>query len=107
MKKILLIRLSSLGDIILTSPLAQELRNKYPDAKIDFLVRKEYADIVMQFPWVSEVIVIDTSKGSDEIWRINRELQQRNYDHVLDLHNNIRSRLLRKNLGTLHIINKR
>ncbi len=107
-KSILIIRLSSLGDIILTTPLVQELRKKYPDAKIDFLVRKEYADIALQFPWVSEVIILDTSKGKEEIRKINQELQNRKYDHVLDLHNNIRSKLLRKNLGSkLHVINKR
>jgi lipopolysaccharide heptosyltransferase II len=106
--RILIIRLSSLGDIILTSPLVQELRRKYPEAKIDFLVKKEFADIVLQFPWVNDVIILDTAKGRDEIGKINAKLQNTKYDHVLDLHNNLRSRLLRKNLGSkLHVINKR
>src|SRR4051812_39188433 len=107
-QSILIIRLSSLGDIILTTPLMMELRKKYPDARIDFLVRKEYAGIVQQFPCISNLIILDTSKGKGEIQRINKELYDSKYDHILDLHNNIRSRLLRKNLGgKLHIIKKR
>ncbi len=108
MKSILIIRLSSLGDIILTSPLVQELRRKYPDARIDFVVRKEYADIVRQFSWLSNIYILDTSKGAEEIQRLRGELHQNNYDHILDLHNNFRSIKLRKGLGgKLHIINKR
>ena len=108
MKSILIIRLSSLGDIILTTPLVQELRRKYPDASIDFVVRKEYADIVRQFPWVSNTYILDTSKGAEEIQRLRNELQKNNYDHILDLHNNFRSIKLRKGIGgKLHIINKR
>jgi lipopolysaccharide heptosyltransferase II len=107
-KSILIIRLSSLGDIILTTPLVRELRKKYPDARIDFVVRKEFADIVEQFPWVSNIHILDTSKGTEEIQRLRSELRKNNYTHILDLHNNFRSKKLRKGLGgKLHIINKR
>lgn len=107
-KNILLIRLSSLGDIILTSPLVRELRRKYPDARIDFVVRREYADIVRLFPWISNIYILDTAKGTEEIQRLRSELQNNRYDHILDLHNNFRSVKVRKNLGgKLHIVNKR
>ena len=105
---ILIIRLSSLGDIILTSPLVKELRRKYPDARIDFVVRKEYAEIVEQFPWVSNIYILDTSKGTEEIEKLRLGLRKNHYTHILDLHNNFRSIKLRKGLrGKLHIINKR
>ncbi len=106
--KILIIRLSSLGDIILTSPLIQELRRKYPDARIDFVVKKEYAEIAGQFLWLSNIYIIDTTKGTEEIQRLNGELKETGYDHILDLHNNFRSRRIRRGLsGSLAIINKR
>ncbi len=108
MNSILIIRLSSLGDIILTTPLLRELRRKYPDARIDFVVRKEYADIVQKFPWLSSIYILDTSKGTEEIQRLRAELNQNNYHHILDLHNNFRSIKLRKGLGEkIHVINKR
>jgi heptosyltransferase-2 len=108
MRSILIIRLSSLGDIILTTPLIQELRRKYPDARIDFVVKKEYAEIVRRFPWLSNISILDTSKGTKEIHRLNGEFRRTGYDHVLDLHNNFRSRRLRRGLaGSLHIVDKR
>ena len=106
--KILIIRLSSLGDIILTTPLVQELRKKYPDARIDFVVKKEYAEIVEQLPWLSTIYTIDTTKGNEEIPKLKNDLKKNNYDHILDLHNNFRSIKLRKGIGgKIHIINKR
>ncbi len=108
MPSILIIRLSSLGDIILTSPLIQELRRKYPDARIDFVVKKEYAEIVNRFPWLSNIFVLDTAKGTQEIQRLNGKFKKTGYDHILDLHNNFRSRRLRSGLsGALYVVNKR
>jgi len=108
MLKILIIRLSSLGDIILTTPLIRELREKYPDARIDFVVKKDYAGIVQQFPWLSNIYTLDSSIGSEEIVQLKKELKKNNYDHILDLHNNFRSVKLRKGIGgKIRIINKR
>ena len=108
MLKILIIRLSSLGDIILTTPLIQELRKKYPDARIDFVVKKEYVEIVRQFPSLTNIYTLDTTKGVEETIKIKDGLKKNHYDHILDLHNNFRSIKLRNGLGRkIHIINKR
>ncbi len=95
-KKILIIRLSSLGDIILTEPLCRALREKYPDAEIDFLVKKEFAEIVSLFGSISNVIIYDENmKGSE-------------YDVVLDVHNVLRSKRIRSKFGKkIFVINKR
>ncbi|MEP7236095.1 MAG: glycosyltransferase family 9 protein [Ignavibacteriota bacterium] len=107
-QSILIIRLSSLGDIILTTPLIQELRRRYPDARIDFVVKKEYVEIAKLFSWLSNIYSLDTVKGTEEIQRLNREFKNAGYDHILDLHNNFRSRRLRSGLGgALHVVNKR
>lgn len=72
------------------------------------MVRKEYADIVKQFPWLSNIHILDTKKGRNEVVKINEELKHIHYDHILDLHKNIRSVQLRKGLsGKLHAVNKR
>ncbi|MDP4221137.1 MAG: lipopolysaccharide heptosyltransferase II [Bacteroidota bacterium] len=107
-ESILIIRLSSLGDIILTFPLIEELRKKYPDARIDFVSKKEYTGILNLIPWLSTTYSLDTMKGAVAIADLQRILEANTYDHVLDLHNNFRSRKLCRVLrGKLHVINKR
>ena len=95
-KKILIIRLSSLGDVILTEPLCRALREKHPDAQIDFLVKKEFAEIVSLFGSISNVITYDEKMSGSE------------YDVVLDVHNVLRSKRIRSKFGkNVHVINKR
>ena len=62
-KKILVFRLSSIGDIVLTTALLRCLRNTYPDAQIDFVVKKQFADILKCVPFVSRVIEVDSKLG--------------------------------------------
>lgn len=95
-KKILIIRLSSLGDVILTEPLCRALRAKYPDAQIDFLVKKEFAEVVSLFGSITNVIPYDENMPGSE------------YDVVLDLHNVLRSKRIRSKFGKkVLVINKR
>ncbi|MCU7500735.1 MAG: glycosyltransferase family 9 protein, partial [Bacteroidota bacterium] len=56
-ENILIIRLSSLGDILLTTPLLRSLKRLYPEKKIDFLIRNEYADILKFNPYVNDVLL--------------------------------------------------
>lgn len=104
-QKILIIRLSSLGDIILTEPIARALRAKYPDAQIDFVVKKEFAPIPALFGSLSNVIPFDLENG---LHAIRERLRTEQYDCILDLHNNFRSSVLRK-IGAkkVFVINKR
>jgi lipopolysaccharide heptosyltransferase II len=105
--RILIIRLSSLGDIILTLPVIDALRTKYPEATIDFVTKKEYGGLVRRFAAVSNVYELDT-KHRRALDHLHNELRARHYDHVLDLHNNLRSRKLRNELSnSIHIVNKR
>lgn len=95
-KKILIIRLSSLGDVILTEPLCRALRGKYPDAQIDFLVKKEFAEVVSLFGSISNVLIS------------NEYEPQGDYDIVLDLHNVLRSMRIRRNFGgKVYVVHKR
>ncbi len=90
---ILIIRLSSLGDLILTIPLLEALRKRYSGARIDLLVKKEYADLAWLFGFVDEVIAFDTD--NEDIAELRQELAENHYAYVLDLHNNLRSKVLR------------
>lgn len=83
-KNILIIRLSSFGDIILTFPFINELRRLYPDAVIDMVSKTQYIDIPKLHPFVDNILPFDKS--------MKVMLEQRKYDVVFDLQRNINSR---------------
>ncbi len=94
--KILIIRLSSIGDIILTTPVVRALRIKYPQAIIDFLVMDCFREAIDGLPDISNTLEFkhDQYKGLASILRFSRTLKTKKYDLVLDLHAKLRSRLI-------------
>ena len=93
---ILVIRLSSIGDIILTTPVLGALKKKYPDAVIHFLVMDTYQDAISGNPHVDRLILFEKRKyrGVSGIYRFSRTLKDTRYDLIIDLHAKIRSRLI-------------
>jgi len=96
LKRILVIRFSSIGDIILTTPVLTALKKRYPQASIDFLVIDSFKDAITGNPLIDDVILFNKKsyRGIYGIYRYSRMLQKKNYDLVIDLHSKIRSRLL-------------
>lgn len=101
--QILIIRLSSIGDILLSFPLIQALRREYPDTAIDYIVGKDYADILTPVrPLLREVITYDKKKGRPETRRIRKIIREKEYPLIADLHNNLRTlRLTYRQSGTV------
>jgi lipopolysaccharide heptosyltransferase II len=97
--KILVVRLSSIGDIILTTPLLRSLREKYPQARISFLIKKPFADLLTYSPYINELITFDKKEGFRGLRRIKHQLKEQHFDVYLDIHKNWRSRYLRLGLG--------
>lgn len=98
MQKILIVKTSSLGDIIQTFPSLSYLRNKFPEAQIDWVVEKSFAELVLTNPDVSNVIMMDSKtwrKGIfshwDEILQFRKEIKKTTYDVVFDLQGNVKS----------------
>lgn len=91
--KFLIIRLSSIGDIVLTTPVIRCLRKKYPGAQIDFLVKPQFRQVVEGNPYISNVIGYDTAGGE-----LIRKLRQEHYNYVIDLHHNMRTLKLKRSL---------
>jgi heptosyltransferase-2 len=89
-QNILIIRLSSLGDIILASPLIRILRSKYPAAQIDLLVKPQYAEVMRSNPHLSTIIEL-----SGDLAPLGARLCASRYDLLIDIHNSLRSRYLR------------
>lgn len=97
-QKILVIRFSSIGDIVLaTSPLTT-LRNVFPSARIDFLTLEPFKDLLLNHPHIDRLKVLDKKANSKEIKEFGNQLRTDKYDLVVDLHNSVRSKLLRRRL---------
>ncbi len=92
--KILIIRFSSLGDILLASPLLRVVRKRFPAAQIDFLVKKEYADLVRYNPNITHVIQMNRGDWPD-LRSMGSVIRKQKYDVIIDLHNGLRSRYIR------------
>jgi lipopolysaccharide heptosyltransferase II len=95
LQKILIIRLSSIGDIVLTSPIVRCLKKQMPEAELHFLIKGQFRAVVENNPYLSKVHVINT-KNLDETARV---LRAEKFDFVVDLHKNLRSFLLKRKLG--------
>ena len=83
--KVLVVRFSSIGDIVLTSPIVRVLK-KQKNAQIHFLTKSQYSSILVNNVYIDKVITINKS-----INEVKEDLMKENYDYVIDLHNNIRS----------------
>ncbi len=91
--KLLILRFSSIGDIVLTSPVVRCLREQ-TGAEIHFLTKKSFAPIVAENPFISRVFSFEKN-----ISEVITDLKSMGYDAVIDLHNNLRSRQLTNALG--------
>lgn len=94
-QKILVVRLSSLGDILLTTPLIRSLKKTNPKLEIHFLLREEYQDLLINNPNLSKLITIKREYSPSKTKNI---LSQNKYEFVIDLQNNLRSRALTNGL---------
>lgn len=93
-KKVLIIRFSSIGDIVLTSPLPRSLKKSHPDYEIHFLSKKANKDLLIHNPHIDKLHIL-----TDSLSETIRELKQEKFDFILDLHHNLRSFLIKIRLG--------
>lgn len=93
-QKILIIRLSSIGDIVLCSPIVRALHRCYPAAELHFLTKKAFGALVQHDPRLAKVHLFDKDLGATIA-----ELKAEKFDLVVDLHRNTRSRIIKLRLG--------
>ncbi|MGF2411421.1 MAG: glycosyltransferase family 9 protein [Ferruginibacter sp.] len=84
MAKILIIRFSSIGDIVLTTPVVRCLRKQLPDAEIHFLTKQSYRSIVASNPYIDKIHTL-----GDSFELMLHELKTEEYDYIIDLHHNL------------------
>jgi len=94
MKKILIIRMSSIGDIVLSTSFLQSVKTKFPDSKIDFLIKSEFADIMRHHPLIDSLITFKKKTGFKGLIALGKSLRNNDYDMVYDIHSVFRTRIL-------------
>jgi heptosyltransferase-2 len=107
--KTLVIRLSSIGDVVLASPLIRVLRARFPSSQIDFVVRKEYAELIRYNSNLNLTFEFDAQGGFQELHRLASTIRREKYDLIIDIHDSLRSRYIRSFSGAKEVvvINKR
>jgi len=89
--KILILRLSSIGDILLTTAFVRQIRNAYPNARISYIVKKEFQDLVKFNPHINTIIAFDSATKIKGLKSLNLEFKKTQFDIIFDLHNNLRT----------------
>ena len=86
---ILVVRLSSLGDIVLSSPIYKNIKAAWPQARITLLVKPAFSQALAGHPDIDEILVAKKS-----LWGIVRQVRAGHYTHYLDLHATFKSILI-------------
>jgi ADP-heptose:LPS heptosyltransferase len=90
LKKVLIIRFSSIGDIVLTTPVIRCIKIQIPDAELHFAVKKTFYPVVSQNPYIDKFHILD-----DDLKGMIKELKGEKFDFIVDLHTSLRSRYIR------------
>lgn len=87
LKSFLIIQTAFIGDVILATSLIEKLRLQYPDAAIDFLLRKGNESLLLDHPHVREVLIWDKKKGKiKNLLKLVVAVRKRKYDYVVNVH---------------------
>lgn len=85
--KFLIIQTAFIGDVILATSVAEKLHQQFPDAQVDFLVRKGNEALLANHPFIKTVFVWDKKKGKiKNLLAITKQVRANKYDSVIDLH---------------------
>jgi ADP-heptose:LPS heptosyltransferase len=102
--KFLVIRFSSIGDIVLASPVMRCLKTQVASAEVHFLTKSSFKMVTASNPYIDKFFYFDK-----DLSKVINELKQEDYDYIIDLHNNIRSfkvkRALKKKAFTIDKLN--
>lgn len=91
--KFLIIRLSSIGDIVLTTPVVRCLKQQVAGAAVHYLIKPQYRSIMDANPYVDQVHTLQ-----DDWEAMIGQLKEEKFDAIIDLHNNLRSLRIKRSL---------
>ncbi len=93
-KKVLVIRFSSIGDIVLTTPVVRTLKTQLPDCEVHYLTKIGFKSIVENNPYIDQNHFLEGS-----LIQLVGQLKKERFDLIIDLHNNLRTRLIKALMG--------
>ena len=93
-KKILIVRLRRIGDIIMTTPSVSALRKGFPDAFISYIVEEPYRELVEGNPDLDKIIVLEKNQSKRDLFNLIRQIRKEKYDVVLDFHGGPRASMI-------------
>jgi heptosyltransferase-2 len=96
--KILVIRFSSIGDIVLTTSFLATLKKTFPNFEIHYLTLDKFSSILEFQPEIESVIELNSNSNLNDLLELNKHIKFSNYDRIFDLHGSIRSRLITRGL---------
>lgn len=92
--KVLIVRFSSIGDIVLTTPVVRCLKLQYDQAEIHYLTKQSYRDLLVSNPYIDKLWLYDHNFDA-----LLPRLKAQQFSFIVDLHKNWRSRYIRLRLG--------
>jgi ADP-heptose:LPS heptosyltransferase len=92
--KVLVIRFSSIGDIVLTTPVVRVLKTQLHDAEVHFATKEKFTVLVESNPYIDKVQILGKSLPD-----FIKQLKTERYDYIIDLHHNLRTRIIKTALG--------
>ncbi|MDX2046927.1 MAG: glycosyltransferase family 9 protein, partial [Chitinophagaceae bacterium] len=92
--KFLIIRFSSIGDIVLTTPVVRCLKKQAAGAEVHYLTKKSFYPIVQHNPFIDRIHLLE--ENMDEVVDV---LRKEKFDYIIDLHHNLRTLRVKKSLG--------
>ena len=86
-KKVLILRFSSIGDIVLTTPVIRNLKTQLPDVEVHYCTKKGYENILAENPYIDKLHLLE-----DDMGKLISDLKAEKFDFIADLHHNLRTR---------------
>ena len=92
--KVLIIRFSSIGDIVLTTPVIRCIKKQVSEVELHYLTKKTFESVLAGNPYIDKIHFLKDSL-SDTI----ADLKLENFDHIIDLHHNLRTLIIKRRVG--------
>ena len=92
--KLLIVRFSSIGDIVLTTPVIRCVKQQLKGVEVHFLTKEKFASVIRHNPYIDKLYTMD-----EELGEVIPQLKAEQYDYIIDLHRNARTLRLKRALG--------
>jgi heptosyltransferase-2 len=87
-----------MGDILLTTPFIRQVRKRFPRAEIDFVVKEQFIELIGYNPNLDDIFQLTSPANKKSLDRLFVRLNEQKYDILFDLHNNLRSKYIKRRL---------